>query len=75
MLLHITDLSGEPLCRQISRQLVTRFQAGDLRQGGELKPARLLARAQHVSVSAVERAYQELAQDGLITYRNGKGFF
>jgi sigma-B regulation protein RsbU (phosphoserine phosphatase) len=75
MLLNITDLSGEPLHRQISQQLVARILGGELEQGIALKPESLFAREQRVSVQTVGRAYAELAREGLITYRNGQGTF
>jgi sigma-B regulation protein RsbU (phosphoserine phosphatase) len=75
MLLNITDLSGEPLHRQISQQLVAKILAGELQFGLALKPEPQFAREQRVSVYTVERAYEELAREGLITYRNGHGAF
>ncbi len=75
MLLNITDLSGEPLHRQISQQLVAKILTGDIEQGRALKSEPLFAREQRVSVNTVERAYAELAREGLITYRNGQGAF
>jgi sigma-B regulation protein RsbU (phosphoserine phosphatase) len=75
MLLHIADLSGEPLHIQISQQLLSKILAGDLPQGADLKPARMFAREQRVNVCAVERAYEDLAREGLITHRDGQGAF
>ena len=66
MLLNLTDLSAEPLHRQIADQLTDLIIEGELPAGTELPPARALAREQHVSKSTVERAYTELAQQGLL---------
>ncbi|MCA9741658.1 SpoIIE family protein phosphatase [candidate division KSB1 bacterium] len=72
MLLHLTDLSSEPIHKQISRQLIEKILAGDLLADSTLPPARTLARTQHVNVHAVERAYSELAAEELISVRNDK---
>jgi sigma-B regulation protein RsbU (phosphoserine phosphatase) len=73
MLIHTTDFSNEPLHRQICQQLMAKILTGDLQQGAELQPVHLLAREQRISVNTVERAYQDLAREGLITYANGAG--
>jgi len=67
MLLHLTDLSSEPLRRQISHQLLAKILAGALQEGDELMPARSFARKQRVSLNSVEHAYRDLARKGLIT--------
>jgi sigma-B regulation protein RsbU (phosphoserine phosphatase) len=64
MLLQLTDFSSEPLYRQISRQLAERIRRGDVR--GRLDSIRSLARGQRVSIHTVERAYNELVNDGLL---------
>ena len=66
MLLHLTDHSSETMHQQISRQLTERILAGDLQDGARLMAPRALARAQHVSVSTVERVYRELLKMELI---------
>ncbi|MFQ5631031.1 MAG: GntR family transcriptional regulator, partial [bacterium] len=66
MLLHLTDLSSEPIHKQISRQLAEKILAGDLTAGEKLPSARTLARTQHVNVHTVERAYRNLESDELI---------
>jgi GntR family transcriptional regulator len=75
MLLHLTDLSDEPLQSQISRQIRTRVLSGDLPAGEPLPSIRSLARDNHVSVITVQRAYEHLLLEGLILSRRGKGFF
>jgi len=71
MLLHITDVSAEPMHEQISRQITDKIIDGDLFGGMALPPMRRFARNQHVSIQTVRRAFEELMQDGLITSRNG----
>ncbi len=66
MLLNLTDLSAEPLHKQIADQLTDLIVEGELPAGTELPPARTLAREQQVSKSTIERAYCELAQQGLL---------
>jgi GntR family transcriptional regulator len=75
MLLHLTDLSSEPLHGQISRQLRAQVLAGQLGEGVALPSIRGLAREQRISVITVQRAYENLEREGLIQPRRGKGFF
>lgn len=66
MLLNLTDLSAEPLHRQISSQLTERIIERELSAGDELPPVRVLAREHRVSKNTVKRAYEELTQQGLV---------
>jgi len=75
MLLHLTDISSEPLHGQLSRQLREKILAGDLTAGTSLPSIRMLASEQRVSVITVQRAYEDLEREGLIYSRRGKGFF
>jgi GntR family transcriptional regulator len=75
MLLHLTDLSDEPLQGQIVRQIRAKILAGDLAAGTDLPSIRKLAREQHISVITVQRAYESLENEGFIHSRRGKGFF
>ena len=75
MLLHLTDLSEEPLQGQIVRQVRARILSGHLGAGADLPSIRRLAREQHISVITVQRAYEALENEGLIHSRRGKGFF
>jgi GntR family transcriptional regulator len=75
MLLHLTDLSDEPLQGQIVRQIRAKILAGGLVPETDLPSIRKLAREQHISVITVQRAYETLENEGLIHSRRGKGFF
>lgn len=75
MLLHLTDLSSEPLQSQIIRQTRAKILSGELSAGTSLPSIRELSRDQHVSVITVQRAYEALLREGLIHSRRGKGFF
>ena len=75
MILHLTDLSDEPLQGQIVRQVRAKILAGELPPDYNLPSIRVLAREQKVSVITVQRAYEPLLRDDLIHSRRGKGFF
>ncbi len=75
MLLQLTELSEEPMHSQISRQLINKIVDGDMEGGDEMLPIRTMARKHRVNVNTVKRAYQELERDGLITSKEGKGFY
>ena len=72
MLLNLTDLSAEPLHRQISSQLAGKIIERELEAGDALPPERVLAREHRVSKNTVKRAYKELAQQGLIVHGSGE---
>jgi GntR family transcriptional regulator len=75
MLLNLSDVSTEPLHRQIFRQLRAQILAGHLEPNEALPSIRGLAREQQVSVITVQRAYEDLERELLIRARRGKGFF
>jgi GntR family transcriptional regulator len=75
LLLHLSELSPEPLHGQISRQIRARILAEQLAGDEPLPSIRALARDQRVSVITVQRAYEDLEREGLIRSRPGKGFF
>lgn len=75
LLLHLTDLSSEPLHGQISRQIRARILAHELTDEEPLPSIRVMAREHKVSVITVKRAYEDLEREGLIRSRRGKGFF
>jgi GntR family transcriptional regulator len=75
LLLHLSELSPEPLHGQISRQIRARILAVKLAGDEPLPSILALARDQRVSVITVQRAYEDLEREGLIRSRPGKGFF
>ena len=75
MLLNLTDLSDEPLHRQLFRQIRAQILAGHLAAGQKIPSIRELAREQRVSAITVQRAYEDLERTGVIHSRRGKGFF
>ena len=75
MILHLTDLSDEPLQSQIVRQIRAKILAEELPPAYNLPSIRSLAKEQKVSVITVQRAYETLLREQLIHSRRGKGFF
>jgi GntR family transcriptional regulator len=67
--------SGEPIYRQIERQVARAVLTGEVRDGEPLPSIRQLARELRVSVITTTRAYTELEQLGFITTVPGKGCF
>jgi GntR family transcriptional regulator len=75
VILNLSELSGEPLHAQISRQIRAKILAGELEGGAPVPSIRGLARSQRVSVITVQRAYDDLEREGLLQARRGKGFW
>lgn len=75
LLLHLTELSAEPLHAQISRQIRAQILAAEIAGDDPLPSIRALARDHRVSVITVQRAYEDLEREGLLRSRPGKGFF
>ena len=66
MILNLTELSSEPLHSQISRQLRARILSGAVAEGTDLPPMHTFARKQRVSAISVQRAFEDLAAEGLL---------
>ncbi|HJP32410.1 MAG TPA: GntR family transcriptional regulator [Candidatus Latescibacteria bacterium] len=75
MLLDLSDQSSETLQQQIIRQVRARILTGELVAGEALPSIRGMARQLRVSVITVDRAYDQLSRQGLISSRRGKGYF
>lgn len=75
LLLHLSELSPEPLHAQISRQIRAKVLARELSDDDALPSIRALARDTRVSVITIQRAYDDLEREGLLRSRPGKGFF
>lgn len=75
MKLIISTVSGLPLYEQIKDQLRTAILSGQLQAGEALPSLRTLARELRISVLTVTRAYNELAQEGIVENIQGKGTF
>lgn len=75
MKLIISSVSGEPIYEQIKSQIRAAVLSGDLAAGEALPSLRKLAKELRVSVLTVTRAYNELADEGIVQNIQGKGTF
>ncbi|RSX57810.1 GntR family transcriptional regulator [Bifidobacterium samirii] len=75
MKLIISSVSGEPIYEQIKTQIRSAVLSGELAAGEALPSLRTLARELRISVLTVTRAYNELADEGVVRNIQGKGTF
>ena len=75
MKLIISSVSGEPIYEQIKNQIRSAVMSGELEAGEALPSLRKLAKELRVSVLTVTRAYNELADEGVVQNLPGKGTF
>jgi len=71
----ILQNSGEPIYQQIARQFEAEILAGKYEQGEYLPSIRGLAKELKISVITTMKAYELLAEQGLVTAVQGKGFY
>ena len=67
--------SGVPIYQQIADSFLTDILAGKYEQGEFLPSIRGLAKDLKISVITTMKAYEQLAQEGLVTAAQGKGFY
>ena len=67
--------SGVPIYQQIAEQLRADILAGKLKEGEYLPSIRGLAKDLRISVITTMKAYEQLAEEGLVTAVQGKGFY
>ena len=67
--------SGVPIYQQIADSFRTYILAGKYKQGEFLPSIRGLAKDLKISVITTMKAYEQLAQEGLVTAAQGKGFY
>lgn len=75
MELQISNSSTLPIYEQISSQIKSNIMSGELAIGEALPSIRTLATALGVSVLTVQRAYENLRQDGFAESVAGRGTF
>lgn len=75
MKLIISSVSGEPIYEQIKSQIRAAVLSGELKAGEALPSLRKLAKELRISVLTVTRAYNELADEGVVQNIQGKGTF
>ena len=67
--------SGVPIYQQIADSFRTDILADKYKQGEFLPSIRGLAKDLKISVITTMKAYEQLAQEGLVTAAQGKGFY
>ena len=75
MKLIISSVSGEPIYEQIKTQIHSAVLSGELKAGEALPSLRKLAKELRISVLTVTRAYNDLADEGVVQNIQGKGTF
>ena len=73
--MQLTQNSGVPIYQQIADSFKTDILAGKYEQGECLPSIRSLAKDLKISVITTMKAYEQLAQEGLVTAAQGKGFY
>lgn len=71
----ILQNSGEPIYQQIASQFEADILVGKYEQGEYLPSIRGLAKELKISVITTMKAYELLAEQGLVTAVQGKGFY
>ncbi|WP_028974298.1 GntR family transcriptional regulator [Spirochaeta cellobiosiphila] len=71
----IKNNSQQPLYEQIRTQIKSQIMEGILMAGDILPSIRGMAKDLHISVITVQKAYEQLNQDGFIETIIGKGSF
>lgn len=71
----ILQNSGEPIYQQIANQFRADILGGKFAQGEYLPSIRGLAKDLKISVITTMKAYEQLAEEGLVTAVQGKGFY
>ncbi len=71
----ISSSVSKPLYEQITSQVKAKIMAGELQVGEAIPSMRALAKALHISVITVQRAYEDLQRDGFIETTVGRGTF
>ena len=71
----ILQNSGEPIYQQIATQFRADILSRKFAQGEYLPSIRGLAKDLKISVITTMKAYEQLAEEGLVTAVQGKGFY
>ena len=75
MLLEIDHHSGEPIYRQIIRQIREQIMTGQLKEADQLQTVRDLAARLNVNPMTISKAYSFLEAEGLVERKRGIGLF
>jgi len=71
----LSQNSGVPIYRQVADYFKADILSGKYQQGEFLPSIRGLAKDLHISVITTMKAYEVLADEGLVTAVQGKGFY
>ncbi len=71
----ISNNANKPIYEQIDSQIKAMIMSGKLQPGEAIPSMRALAKALHVSVITVQKAYEDLQRDGFIETIVGRGSF
>ena len=71
----ISNNSSKPIYEQITSQMKSMIMNGQLQAGDAIPSMRALAKSLHISVIAVQKAYEDLQRDGFIETTVGRGSF
>lgn len=71
----ISSNNNKPIYEQITSQIKAKIMSGELAAGQPIPSMRALAKAIHVSVITVQKAYEDLQRDGFIETTVGRGSF
>ena len=71
----ISSNNSKPIYEQITSQIKAQIMSGELAAGQPIPSMRALAKAIHVSVITVQKAYEDLQRDGFIETTVGRGSF
>ena len=71
----ISSNNSKPIYEQITSQIKAKIMSGELAAGQPIPSTRALAKAIHVSVITVQKAYEDLQRDGFIETTVGRGSF
>ena len=75
MLLEIDHHSGEPIYRQIIRQIRQQIMTGQLKEADQLQTVRDLAARLNVNPMTISKAYSFLEDESLVERKRGIGLF
>lgn len=71
----ISSNNSKPIYEQITSRIKAKIMSGELAAGQPIPSMRALAKAIHVSVITVQKAYEDLQRDGFIETTVGRGSF
>ena len=71
----ISSNTNKPIYEQITEQIKSNGHVWRIKNGDPIPSMRALAKSLHVSVIAVQRAYEDLQRDGFIETTVGRGSF